>query len=252
MRTSKIKDISDDDFRRIVSESYSFAEVTKKCGYRTFKSGGGRQSVIRRIKCLELDTSHFRATGRQFETPPHNKISDYDTILVKKSNANRMTVKDVVVREQLVEYKCSICKNNGTWNNKPLSLQLHHKDGDATNNEIDNLEFLCPNCHSQTDNYGYKNATRQPPKRYYCTVCGAEITKTSRTGKCRLCSAKHRSINVPEREDLIEVVKEVKFKKYICYHYGVCEHTFEQWLKLYDLPVYISELHKYIAEQANQ
>lgn len=38
-----------------------------------------------------------------------------------------------------------------------LSLQLHHKDGDRTNNEIDNLTYLCPNCHAITDSYGGKN-----------------------------------------------------------------------------------------------
>jgi 5-methylcytosine-specific restriction endonuclease McrA len=43
------------------------------------------------------------------------------------------------------------------WNGKPIECALHHKDGNKHNNKIDNLEILCPNCHSQTDTYTAKN-----------------------------------------------------------------------------------------------
>jgi 5-methylcytosine-specific restriction endonuclease McrA len=54
-------------------------------------------------------------------------------------------------------YKCVGCGNEGLYNNKPLSLQLDHIDGDAGNNIPNNLRLLCPNCHSQTDTYVAKN-----------------------------------------------------------------------------------------------
>lgn len=43
------------------------------------------------------------------------------------------------------------------WNNKALSLQLDHINGVNTDNRVENLRWLCPNCHSQTDTYGSKN-----------------------------------------------------------------------------------------------
>lgn len=43
------------------------------------------------------------------------------------------------------------------WNGKPLAMQLHHNDGDNKNNRLDNIKLLCPNCHTQTDNWGYRN-----------------------------------------------------------------------------------------------
>lgn len=56
-------------------------------------------------------------------------------------------------------YKKCICEecNLTEWNGEPIPLELHHKDGDKTNNSFENLAILCPNCHSQTDNYCGKN-----------------------------------------------------------------------------------------------
>ena len=62
-------------------------------------------------------------------------------------------------RKLLIEYKglsCSSC-NIIEWNGKQILLEVNHIDGKAYNNIIENLEFLCPNCHSQTDTYKAKN-----------------------------------------------------------------------------------------------
>lgn len=48
------------------------------------------------------------------------------------------------------------------WCGKPLSMQLHHKNGDGTDNRIENLALLCANCHSQTDTWGGRNNHRRP------------------------------------------------------------------------------------------
>ena len=54
------------------------------------------------------------------------------------------------------ENKCEIC-DASTWLGKPLKLELHHVDGNRNNNLIDNIQLLCPNCHSYTGNYKGKN-----------------------------------------------------------------------------------------------
>lgn len=51
---------------------------------------------------------------------------------------------------------CEECGQTSIHNKKPLMLQLDHIDGDSDNNLISNLRLLCPNCHSQTDNFGSK------------------------------------------------------------------------------------------------
>lgn len=53
-------------------------------------------------------------------------------------------------------HQCSNCRLKD-WLGKPISLQVEHVDGNATNQSEDNLTLLCPNCHSQTDSYAGKN-----------------------------------------------------------------------------------------------
>lgn len=71
------------------------------------------------------------------------------------------TKKSGKIRRALLEIgrtlNCEICQQNSTWQGKPLTLQIDHIDGDPFNNEANNLRFLCPNCHSQTETFGAKN-----------------------------------------------------------------------------------------------
>lgn len=60
---------------------------------------------------------------------------------------------------------CEICKLNNIWQDKPLSLQLDHIDGNSDNNNIDNIRLLCPNCHSQTETFSGKSKIKKQTKR---------------------------------------------------------------------------------------
>ena len=51
--------------------------------------------------------------------------------------------------------KCNWCEINKVTGKVPI--QLEHIDGNSNNNNLDNLELLCPNCHSLTETYGYLN-----------------------------------------------------------------------------------------------
>ena len=77
-------------------------------------------------------------------------------ILNLEEYATRASIRKIIIKENLIEYKCSECGIQ-TWNNKPLSLHLDHINGMSNDNILENLRFLCPNCHSQTETYTGRN-----------------------------------------------------------------------------------------------
>jgi predicted RNA-binding Zn-ribbon protein involved in translation (DUF1610 family) len=78
---------------------------------------------------------------------------------LEKCNGNLENLGHSSIRKFITEkegYKCSEC-GISEWNNKKIVLELEHKDGNSENNKEENLCFLCPNCHSQTDTFKGKN-----------------------------------------------------------------------------------------------
>lgn len=105
--------------------------------------------------------------------------------------------------------------------------------------------MLCPNCHSQTDNY-CGNANKNT-KKYYCKECGKEITK--KATYCSVCAAKHaRKIERPNLEQLILDFKELKAFTKVGNKYDVADNTVKKWFIFYGLPGKVGELKNYIIE----
>lgn len=126
------------------------------------------------------------------------------------------------------EEKCEMC-GISNWQNKPITLQIHHKDGNPRNNDFSNLQILCPNCHSQTDNYCSKN--RKTKVKHYCSKCGKEIKKRTVTGLCRDChnqSEKDKS-KCPSKEELLKNCYKLKTYSKLSKEYEVSDKTIKKW-----------------------
>lgn len=139
--------------REAVKQSFSASQVFKMLGLKA--SGANYAGFRSACQELQLDTSHF--DPRKNNKPPTGKTFPLSELLVNgRAYENTHRLKLRIIKEGLLPPVCSICGID-SWNEKPLSLQLDHIDGDRLNNFIENLRLLCPNCHSQTDTYCGKN-----------------------------------------------------------------------------------------------
>jgi len=152
-RKNKISKFSNNEFIILLENSLSLREVLQQIGYNTNGSGGysliKRECQIRKI--IIPDYNYFGvSTGIQ------KRMIDKD-VFCENSTYSRHHLKKRIINNNLIEYKCYKCQNNGEWNGEKLSLQLEHKNGINNDNRLENLSFLCPNCHSQTDTYASKS-----------------------------------------------------------------------------------------------
>jgi len=143
---------SDDKIKESVKDSFSIAEVCRLLGLRPV--GGNYRTLKNKFKELEIDTSHFTGKGWNvgLKFKPFKPILLDDILSGKIQYRNSDRLKKRLLDESIKERKCECCSND-MWLNKPIKLELHHKDGNNTNNKLENLEILCPNCHSLTDTF---------------------------------------------------------------------------------------------------
>ena len=138
----------------LCASSYSLAEVLRKAGRA--QGGGSQETLKKKIKEFNIDISHFTGQGWKTNSNFEEKYT-ITTLFVKGHEVSNLTLRRYIDKDNLIPYICSECGCDGKLRGKILTLQLHHKDGDRTNNELNNLTYLCPNCHAITDSYGGKN-----------------------------------------------------------------------------------------------
>lgn len=144
---------------RHVKSSECLHEVLQRFGLTGYSDN---YSKLRRlIEKYKIDTSHFRAGERRAKALRKNgmdKTIPLNEILEgKHPEYKTYSLSARLKKENIFKNECSECGQPDLWNNKPLTLQLDHIDGNRHNHKKDNLRFLCPNCHTQTSTWGRRN-----------------------------------------------------------------------------------------------
>lgn len=155
----KWEHLTKEEIDQFVQESSSFAQLANKIGYDNPRTGSAYRTVHQMIDELNLDISHFTgqnwSKGKTYQNKTYMTFDEY----IKGDNVQSNKIRKKLLREGLKEHKCECCQN-AIWNGQPIPLEVHHKDGDKTHNELENLQLLCPNCHALTDNYKGKNTKK--------------------------------------------------------------------------------------------
>ena len=142
---------SEDDIRVAVNNSKSIASVLRQLGLRPV--GGNYKTIHHLIEKYELDTSHFTGQGWNVGLKFKPKAGLKDSDIFKKDSDYRCSWR---LRERYkkitgIQY-CENC-NLSDWQGQSIPLEIHHLNGNNTDNRLENLKLLCPNCHALTDNY---------------------------------------------------------------------------------------------------
>lgn len=153
-------------------------------------------------------------------------------------------------------FACELCG----WNKinpftGTLPLEIHHKDGDYKNNQEENLQVLCPNCHSLTEhhkgaNRGFGREDRLeyvPRKKNFCIDCGKEISNGSL--RCVTCAGKARIEELPiSREELKQKIRTQTFVS-IGKEFGISDNAIKKWCDKYNLPRKKIDINKFTDEE---
>lgn len=219
---------------RTIISSYSKEELKQKL----INSKSFAQFIIS-IGYMKKSTSVYRLVRKYLEEIDlHNYIPVYDyketinNLLIKNSIGSLRNLKKRIIDEKIIDYKCRICDNTGEWNNKKLTLQLEHKNGNSEDNRLENLEFLCPNCHSQTETW----CSRKNSKKFKnCKECNHN-TSLKYSTLCEVCSIKKKRKVI--RPDISQLLEDIKLLGYVGTgkKYGVSDNAIRKWIKSVHIP----------------
>lgn len=146
---NKIDLLSDGEFTELINKCSCISEVLDNLGYSTNGNSWGNKIVKERMEKLNLI---FTIKNKKYYDNYKTSLP-LEQVLTKDSEYNRTKLKERLIASGLKENKCECCGIT-EWNGKPISFQLHHINGIHNDNRLSNLQLLCPNCHSQTENFG--------------------------------------------------------------------------------------------------
>lgn len=183
------------DLREIIQSSDSVSAILEKLGIeKTNYSARQKLKQYARSNQIDLPTyqNHYEDLKTGLETAkqkldPAKETNILELYFFNGSGYRTEKLKELIIKHSLKEYKCETasCGITGLWNGKLLNLHLDHIDGDNKNNSLENLRFLCPNCHSQTDTYKGRNSNSY--KLAKTTIC-FRCKEPSKSGTfCRAC-----------------------------------------------------------------
>ena len=142
-----ISDLTKEQIECFAKNSTNWKEFMTKCSYTNF---GCRKSLLRKIEQFNISISHFIKKQR------YAKYSDEEIFKENSEYSSMVSIKVKLINKYNWKSECSRCKLS-EWMGQKIPIEIDHINGIHNDNRIENLRFLCPNCHSQTDTYTGKN-----------------------------------------------------------------------------------------------
>ena len=144
MPNALVDNFSITELKQIVQTCNSYKELLIKLGYHS-RNGNSYKTVKKRIEINNIDTTHFQDY--------HSIKRTEENIFIENSTATQAVLRRWYLKGNYTPYQCSICGLPPEWQGKPLVLTLDHINGINTDDRLENLRWVCPNCDRQLPTY---------------------------------------------------------------------------------------------------
>jgi hypothetical protein len=227
--------------REAIAASKSYAETLRRLG---MCQGGGAAVILRKwVRVWGIPVDHFDPHWAA-RTRGIRPVIPLESVLVEHSTYARGTLKKRLYAEGLKRPQCELCGQGEIWRGRRMALILDHANGVSSDNRLENLRIVCPNCSATLETHCGRNVKLMQERE--CARCGASFRPRSERQRhcskdCGIRSDRpqlrqprpaRRKVQRPSYEQLVADVARLSWVA-VGRKYGVSDNAVRKWLRWY-------------------